>query len=74
MWIYFRLPEPKDRTYGELDVLFEQRVSARKFASTKVDPYRTRGMGVEVQDGVVRGEEKEAKNKTEKMADVEKME
>jgi SP family general alpha glucoside:H+ symporter-like MFS transporter len=39
IWVYFRLPEPKGRTYGELDVLFEQRVSARKFASTKVDPY-----------------------------------
>lgn len=33
-WTYFRLPEPKGRTYGELDVLFLQRVSARKFAST----------------------------------------
>lgn len=37
-WAYFRLPEPKGRTYGELDVLFEQGVSARKFASTVVDP------------------------------------
>jgi MFS transporter, SP family, general alpha glucoside:H+ symporter len=37
-WAYFRLPEPKGRTYGELDVLFEDRVSARKFAKTKVDP------------------------------------
>ena len=39
VWVYFRLPEPKDRTYAELDVLFEQRVSARRFAKTKVDPY-----------------------------------
>ncbi|KAF2745475.1 sugar transporter [Sporormia fimetaria CBS 119925] len=39
VWVFFRLPEPKDRTYGELDVLFEQRVSARKFATTVVDPY-----------------------------------
>ena len=38
-WTYFRLPEPKGRTYGELDTLFEQKVSARKFASTKVDPF-----------------------------------
>lgn len=36
VWTYFRLPEPKDRTIGELDVLFEQRVSARKFATTEV--------------------------------------
>jgi SP family general alpha glucoside:H+ symporter-like MFS transporter len=32
-----RLPETKDRTYEELDVLFEKRVSARKFQSTVVD-------------------------------------
>lgn len=36
-WTYFRLPEPKGRTYGELDILFEQRISARKFKSTMVD-------------------------------------
>jgi len=39
LWVYFRLPEPKGRTYGELDILFERRVSARMFASTQVDPY-----------------------------------
>jgi MFS transporter, SP family, general alpha glucoside:H+ symporter len=38
-WSYFRLPEPKGRTYGELDVLFEHKVSARKFASTAVDQF-----------------------------------
>lgn len=37
VWCYFRLPEPKDRTYGELDVLFEHKISARKFASASVD-------------------------------------
>jgi len=37
--VYFRLPEPRGRTYGELDMLFEQKVSARKFAGTKVDPF-----------------------------------
>ncbi|KAK9431380.1 general substrate transporter [Lipomyces doorenjongii] len=39
VWEYFRLPEPKGRTYSELDMLFEQRVPARKFKSTKVDPF-----------------------------------
>jgi SP family general alpha glucoside:H+ symporter-like MFS transporter len=39
IWVYFRLPEPRGRTYGELDMLFEQKVSARKFAGTKVDPF-----------------------------------
>lgn len=39
IYIFFRLPEPKGRTFGELDVLFEQKVPARKFASTEVDPF-----------------------------------
>ena len=39
VWTYFRLPEPKGRTFGELDVLFERRVSARKFKATAVDPF-----------------------------------
>ncbi|KAI2614831.1 sugar transporter [Hypoxylon fragiforme] len=38
-WVFFRLPEPKGRTYAELDMLFEHRVSARKFAQTKMDPF-----------------------------------
>ena len=37
LWSYFRLPEPKGRTYGELDALFERRVSARKFHHTDAD-------------------------------------
>lgn len=35
-WSYFRVPEPKGRTYGELDILFERRVPARKFKETTV--------------------------------------
>lgn len=31
VWAYFRLPETKDRTYMELDILFESKVPARKF-------------------------------------------
>jgi SP family general alpha glucoside:H+ symporter-like MFS transporter len=37
VWAFFRLPEPKGRTYGELDILFERRISARKFSSTVVE-------------------------------------
>lgn len=37
IWCYFRLPETKDRAFGEIDLLFENRVSARKFSSTSVD-------------------------------------
>ena len=40
VWIFFRLPEPKGRTYGEMDVLFERGVSARKFRDTKLDIFR----------------------------------
>lgn len=39
VWSYFRLPEPKGRSYGELDILFEQRVPARKFKTTVVDEF-----------------------------------
>jgi SP family general alpha glucoside:H+ symporter-like MFS transporter len=39
LWAFFRLPEPKGRTYGELDILFEKRVPARQFASTTVSSY-----------------------------------
>lgn len=42
-WAFFRLPEPKGRTYGELDILFETGVSARKFSGTKVDPFHGSG-------------------------------
>jgi hypothetical protein len=31
IWSYFRLLETKDWSYGELDILFGKRVSARKF-------------------------------------------
>ncbi|KAL7940444.1 MFS maltose permease MalP [Trichoderma barbatum] len=39
IWTFFRLPEPKGRTYGELDILFQQGVSARSFKKTTVDPF-----------------------------------
>lgn len=39
VWVFFRLPEPKDRSYAELDLLFEQRVPARQFSKTKVDVF-----------------------------------
>lgn len=39
VWTFFRLPEPKGRTFSELDVLFETRVSARKFRTTDVSAF-----------------------------------
>ncbi|RWA07224.1 hypothetical protein EKO27_g7891 [Xylaria grammica] len=39
IYTYFRVPEPAGRTFAELDMLFEKGISARKFASTKVDVF-----------------------------------
>jgi SP family general alpha glucoside:H+ symporter-like MFS transporter len=39
VYTYFRIPEPAGRTFAELDLLFERKVSARKFASTEVDVF-----------------------------------
>lgn len=33
------MPEPTGRSFAELDMLFEQGVSARKFATAKVDAF-----------------------------------
>ncbi|TXT06186.1 hypothetical protein VHUM_03659 [Vanrija humicola] len=37
IWCIFRMPETKGITYTELDLLFEHRVAAWRFKSTKVD-------------------------------------
>ncbi|KAI0151024.1 general substrate transporter [Pestalotiopsis sp. NC0098] len=38
-WTWFRLPETKNKTYEELDILFSNRTKARDFAKYKVDAY-----------------------------------
>lgn len=43
IWAFFRLPEPKGRTYAEMDVLFYHKVPARKFASSNVDQFAVVG-------------------------------
>ncbi|KAI1383797.1 sugar transporter [Hypoxylon trugodes] len=48
IWVFFRLPEPKGRTYAELDLLFENHVPARSFAKTRIDPFSQR-IGGDVQ-------------------------
>ncbi|KAL2761028.1 hypothetical protein ACRALDRAFT_1059274 [Sodiomyces alcalophilus JCM 7366] len=40
VYAFFRLPEPRGRTFAELDVLFERKISARKFEKTKVDVFQ----------------------------------
>ena len=37
IWSWFRLPEFKDRSYYELDILFARKVKARKFKGTLVE-------------------------------------
>ena len=39
IYTYFRVPEPSGRSFAELDLLFERKVSARKFATTEVDVF-----------------------------------
>ncbi|KAH7413405.1 general substrate transporter [Cadophora sp. MPI-SDFR-AT-0126] len=39
VWTWFRLPESKDRSFEELDLLFAQKVKARDFSKAVVDPY-----------------------------------
>jgi len=37
VWCYYRLPEFKNKTYYEINILFERKVSARKFKTTVVE-------------------------------------
>lgn len=39
VWVYFRLPETKGRSFDEIDMLFAKEVSARKFKGYKVDTF-----------------------------------
>ncbi|RFU23806.1 hypothetical protein B7463_g12532, partial [Scytalidium lignicola] len=41
VWIFFRLPEPQGRTFGELDILFERKVKARDFKKAIIDPFES---------------------------------
>ncbi|KAJ5557156.1 hypothetical protein N7513_002743 [Penicillium frequentans] len=39
IWCWYRLPETKDRTFGEIDVLFDNHISARMFKHTKAEQF-----------------------------------
>ncbi|KAI0482546.1 general substrate transporter [Xylariaceae sp. FL0804] len=49
IWSYFRLPETGNRTYEELDQLFEERVPTRKFATHTLGSNSTGG--IEAKEG-----------------------
>ncbi|PYH47510.1 putative MFS alpha-glucoside transporter [Aspergillus saccharolyticus JOP 1030-1] len=44
VYAFFRVPEPSGRSFAELDILFERRVSARKFHLTPVDVFDETGV------------------------------
>lgn len=54
LWSYFRLPEMKGRTYEELDILFNNKVSARNFSKTKVDAYASSSREELVEDAEIK--------------------
>jgi SP family general alpha glucoside:H+ symporter-like MFS transporter len=37
VWAFFRVPETRNRTYEELDVLFSKNIPARKFKDYQID-------------------------------------
>lgn len=39
IWAFFRLPETKNRTFEQLDILFAKRIPARQFAQTDVNAF-----------------------------------
>lgn len=45
IYVYFRVPELKGRTFGEIDWLFANGISARNFAKTTVPLYETGEFG-----------------------------
>ena len=46
IWTYYRLPETKDRSYEELDILFQEGIPARQFSKVQVDPYAERSQRI----------------------------
>lgn len=50
IWTFYRLPETGARTYEELDILFANKVPARKFARYEVDPFEGEGRKAKLED------------------------
>lgn len=47
IWTFFRLPETKNRTFEELDIMFAKGISARKFSTYEVDTFHDSETGAE---------------------------
>jgi len=47
LYCFLRLPETRGRSYGELDMLFEEKVPAWRFSRTKVDQFALHARGAE---------------------------
>ncbi|RKK51584.1 hypothetical protein BFJ66_g6081 [Fusarium oxysporum f. sp. cepae] len=54
IWTFFRLPETKNKTFEELDLLFANNVATREFAKYKVDAYAEDDNVLTVQDTIRR--------------------
>ncbi|CEI61013.1 Alpha-glucosides permease MPH3 [Fusarium venenatum] len=52
IWTFFRLPETKNKTFEELDILFAHRVKTREFSKYKVDAYAEDDGTFTVKDGM----------------------
>ena len=66
VYTYFRIPEPRGRSFAELDLLFEKKVSARNFAKTEVDVFEASTLeGTAVFDNY---EEEETARRTESIS------
>jgi MFS transporter, SP family, general alpha glucoside:H+ symporter len=69
VFMFFMLPECKGRTYAELDTLFENKVSARKFHKVNVNQFE--GQHTDIRDDgssdvTVGGEDSEKAARLEK--------
>ena len=45
---FYRLPKPEGRTYGEMDIVFEQEIPARKFKHAVVDPFSVQDTAIQL--------------------------
>ena len=45
IWCYFCLPETRNLSYAELDILFGNKISARKFENVKIQDEAAAGDG-----------------------------